>query len=124
MKRSLMLWILGAIAAISACGQALAAAEKPNILVIWGDDIGRSNIGTWPVASGLMVFSAAFAGSDDRREVADAETRHEVLDAEPRHELRDAEPRFEVPDASPRHEVQDAEESREVSDAEPRKEVP
>jgi len=28
-------------------GPALAANEKPNIVVIWGDDIGQSNLSTF-----------------------------------------------------------------------------
>jgi len=38
--------LLGALVAGSMLlsGSVVIAAEKPNILVIWGDDIGRSNI--------------------------------------------------------------------------------
>jgi arylsulfatase len=35
-------------------GNALAAADKPNILVIWGDDIGQSNISAY--THGLMGY--------------------------------------------------------------------
>ena len=38
-KRSLLALVLAL-----ATGNALAAADKPNILVVWGDDIGQSNI--------------------------------------------------------------------------------
>lgn len=35
--------LLGAVAAATIADPAMAA-QKPNILVIWGDDIGQSNI--------------------------------------------------------------------------------
>ena len=35
-------------------GTALAANEKPNIVVIWGDDIGRSNLSTF--TEGMMGY--------------------------------------------------------------------
>ncbi len=35
-------------------GPALAANEKPNIIVIWGDDIGRSNLSTF--TEGMMGY--------------------------------------------------------------------
>lgn len=69
----------------------------------------------WLLACSLMVFSTAYADSEDRREVADAESPQEVMDAEPRHEVLDAQRRHEVEDADVRRE--------EVSDAEPRKAV-
>ncbi|MCX2981187.1 arylsulfatase [Halieaceae bacterium IMCC14734] len=37
------------------CSQLALAAEKPNILVIWGDDIGRSNISAYTM--GMMGYS-------------------------------------------------------------------
>jgi len=47
MKPRLPSYILGAIMLAMACGQAIAAPDKPNILVLWGDDIGQSNISTY-----------------------------------------------------------------------------
>ncbi len=42
MKRILQLCVLmGAIALVTGALPAFAAEKKPNILVIWGDDIGR-----------------------------------------------------------------------------------
>ena len=35
-------------------GNAIAAGDKPNILVVWGDDIGQSNISTY--THGLMGY--------------------------------------------------------------------
>ena len=50
--------VLAAIGLIVACvvtsNVALAAAKKPNILVIWGDDIGQSNISAY--TKGLMGY--------------------------------------------------------------------
>jgi arylsulfatase len=40
--------------ALASAGQAMAATEKPNILVIWGDDIGQSNISNY--TRGLMGY--------------------------------------------------------------------
>ncbi|MGB5307729.1 MAG: hypothetical protein WBN45_02415, partial [Arenicellales bacterium] len=40
--------------AAGSIGQAAAATDKPNILVVWGDDIGQSNISTY--THGLMGY--------------------------------------------------------------------
>ena len=40
--------------AAGSIGQAAAATGKPNILVIWGDDIGQSNISNY--TRGLMGY--------------------------------------------------------------------
>ena len=50
LKRLLTLIV---IATVSTCGTAFAAAEKPNILFIMGDDIGIMNVGAYH--QGLMV---------------------------------------------------------------------
>jgi len=42
------------LAGIVLSGPALAAKDKPNILVIWGDDIGISNISSY--SDGLMGY--------------------------------------------------------------------
>ena len=43
MKRLLVF----AAATLTLSASALAAQDKPNILVIWGDDIGQSNISAY-----------------------------------------------------------------------------
>ena len=35
-------------------GTVYAQADKPNIVVIWGDDIGRTNISAW--SKGMMGY--------------------------------------------------------------------
>lgn len=53
-KRSLRR-CLSAVAAFTLTGVSLAsAADKPNILIIWGDDVGRSNISAY--THGLMGY--------------------------------------------------------------------
>ena len=55
MKKTL--WTAAAIAAVAALGVPPAQAQtgqKPNILVVWGDDIGQSNISTY--THGLMGY--------------------------------------------------------------------
>jgi arylsulfatase A-like enzyme len=44
----------GALLLLLFAGNVLAAADKPNILVIWGDDIGQSNISAY--THGLMGY--------------------------------------------------------------------
>ena len=39
--------VLSMTAFIALCSLSVAAADKPNILVIWGDDIGWSNISAY-----------------------------------------------------------------------------
>ncbi len=48
LQRCAALWLL------VFAGNALAAADKPNILVIWGDDVGQSNISAY--THGLMGY--------------------------------------------------------------------
>jgi arylsulfatase len=43
------------IGALPFSPQALASTEKPNIIVIWGDDIGRSNLSTF--TEGMMGYT-------------------------------------------------------------------
>ncbi|MEE4108294.1 MAG: hypothetical protein V2I24_03035, partial [Halieaceae bacterium] len=43
-----------AAAALAAVGIHAQAADKPNILVIWGDDVGQSNISAY--SHGLMGY--------------------------------------------------------------------
>lgn len=53
MARSLALGAVGALA-LSAASSASAQDAKPNILVIWGDDVGQSNISAYTM--GLMGY--------------------------------------------------------------------
>jgi len=43
-SKNLVTLLLPTIVFAMHCTSALAQKEKPNILVIWGDDIGQSNI--------------------------------------------------------------------------------
>ena len=52
-KRALTL-MTAATVLICAVFPALAAEQKPNILVIWGDDIGRDNISAYSL--GMMGY--------------------------------------------------------------------
>ncbi|MCJ7687203.1 MAG: arylsulfatase [Desulfobacteraceae bacterium] len=54
--RSACVWVLASLLAVMwLAGQAMAAeTAKPNILVIWGDDIGQSNISAY--TKGLMGY--------------------------------------------------------------------
>ena len=45
---------VGALAAAMLFASAAAAQDKPNILVIWGDDIGQTNISAY--SRGLMGY--------------------------------------------------------------------
>ncbi|WP_164361385.1 arylsulfatase [Sulfuriroseicoccus oceanibius] len=49
-KRMALAWLCGVASAVS-----LYAADKPNILVIWGDDVGQSNISAY--TRGLMGYT-------------------------------------------------------------------
>ena len=49
---------------------ALWAAEKPNILVIWGDDIGQSNISAY--THGVMGYQTS---SEERSEGKECRSR-------------------------------------------------
>ena len=53
-RKVLVIFAVVALALVMWAGSAVAAADKPNILVIWGDDIGRSDISTY--THGLMGF--------------------------------------------------------------------
>ena len=86
-------------------------------------NIQKDRLLTGLIIGSFLVSSMAFAGSEERHEVQDAEAPHEVQDAEARHEVQDVEGRHEVQDVEGRHEVQDAESRREVQDAELRREV-
>jgi arylsulfatase len=52
MKRSLVLFLAVALLAVAA--SPVLAAEKPNILVIWGDDIGQFNVSAYNM--GMMGY--------------------------------------------------------------------
>ena len=43
-----------ALGTMLSLGASIQAADKPNILVIWGDDIGQSNISAYTM--GLMGY--------------------------------------------------------------------
>jgi len=53
-KRRLLLPLLGLVAMIVAPLVSFAAADKPNILVIWGDDVGQTNISAYTM--GLVGY--------------------------------------------------------------------
>ena len=77
-------------------------------------NIQKDRLLTGLIIGSLLVSGMAFAGSEQRHEVQDAEARHEVQDAGSRHEVQEVEGRHEVQDAGSRREVQDAEQRREV----------
>ncbi len=52
-KQRFLLTLVGALLAISAAH----AADKPNIVIIWGDDIGQSNVSAY--TRGLMGYRDA-----------------------------------------------------------------
>jgi hypothetical protein len=49
------------LAVMLTAGMAWAADQKPNILVVWGDDVGQSNIrlrwGWWAIGSQISIAS-------------------------------------------------------------------
>ena len=51
-----VLFNLVMVVALAWAANPAAAAEKPNILVIWGDDVGRSNISAYTM--GMMGYEA------------------------------------------------------------------
>ncbi len=65
-------WIL-ALICVAASGLPVQAQDQPNILVIWGDDVGQSNISAYTmglvgyrtpnidrIADGGMIFTDAY----------------------------------------------------------------
>ena len=46
--------LMGAVALVTGALPAVAAEKKPNIVIIWGDDIGQSNISAY--TRGLMGY--------------------------------------------------------------------
>jgi len=52
MKRSLVLFL--AVALLAMAASPVLAADKPNILVIWGDDIGQFNVSAYNL--GMMGY--------------------------------------------------------------------
>jgi hypothetical protein len=46
-SRSYLLAVLGILVGVVLIASPAVAAKKPNILVIWGDDIGLSNLGVY-----------------------------------------------------------------------------
>ena len=46
-KKLLHLFAITAVGLACIAGQAAAADKKPNIVIIWGDDIGQSNISAY-----------------------------------------------------------------------------
>src|SRR6185369_4298903 len=55
MMRSVVIFLVCAVALyVAAPGDAAAQAAKPNIVIIWGDDIGQSNISAY--SQGLMGY--------------------------------------------------------------------
>ena len=53
-KRAMFYCSVSILAVMLAAGMAWAADQKPNILVVWGDDIGQSNISAYTM--GLMGY--------------------------------------------------------------------
>ena len=53
---SLFALVACVVATVSFTAEAQAQAKKPNIIVIWGDDIGQSNISAY--THGLMGYKS------------------------------------------------------------------
>ena len=53
-KRKFVLFVLVVFATLAWAVSPVAAAKKPNILVIWGDDVGWSNVGAYNM--GMMGY--------------------------------------------------------------------
>ncbi|WP_374545207.1 sulfatase-like hydrolase/transferase, partial [Rhodoblastus sp.] len=51
---ALSVGLAGALAPACAWAQAAKDAKKPNIVIIWGDDIGQSNLSAY--TNGLMGY--------------------------------------------------------------------
>ncbi len=54
-KMSRWIWFL--VAGTLAFAAGAAAQDKPNILVIWGDDIGRANVSHYTHGSSIAFFT-------------------------------------------------------------------
>ena len=52
--KSYFLAVLGILVGVALIASPVVAAKKPNILVIWGDDIGQSNISAYTM--GLVGY--------------------------------------------------------------------
>jgi len=52
--KSYLLAVLGILVGVALIASPAVAADKPNILVIWGDDVGQSNISAYTM--GLMGY--------------------------------------------------------------------
>ena len=50
----LLALVVGVVATMAVAGEAVAQADQPNIVVIWGDDTGRSNISAY--THGMMGY--------------------------------------------------------------------
>ena len=59
MKRRLVVSLTAVLTAALMSTAALAQTKKPNILVIWGDDVGWSNVSAYNM--GMMGYLAAVA---------------------------------------------------------------
>jgi hypothetical protein len=55
--------VLAALTAIVAPARAQAPAKKPNILIIWGDDIGWYNLSAYNMGVFLLVPAQAYVAS-------------------------------------------------------------
>jgi arylsulfatase len=53
-RKSLFLVLVVSLAILTAAGTAFAKTDKPNILVIWGDDIGQTNVSAY--SKGMMGY--------------------------------------------------------------------
>ncbi|MFN8549855.1 MAG: arylsulfatase [Candidatus Obscuribacterales bacterium] len=56
----LLLWLV-----LNCCTSARAADQQPNVIVIWGDDIGQSNVSAY--SRGLMGYQTQYRPSRERR---------------------------------------------------------
>jgi arylsulfatase len=54
MRKFLILVLAASLAGLMLTPGTTAAADKPNILVIWGDDVGQSNISAY--TKGVMGY--------------------------------------------------------------------
>ena len=56
LRRALGLFLMGLMALVLGVTQpALAQEKKPNIVIIWGDDIGQSNLSIYTKGCGLQT---------------------------------------------------------------------